>query len=147
MGALRGRLIVYTALSVALLTYVAALAIFERERSTFNCNFGEALWWSIAIVTTLGFGADEPQTGIGKGIAVVLAFGGICLIGVVAATFSSWFVQQVAEEEAAGQAVTAAEIEVVRADLAERINQLAAEVHELKGSSGQRGDDEPEASL
>jgi hypothetical protein len=36
---------VYTTVSVALLTYVAALAIFSRddERSRFP-NFGEALW-------------------------------------------------------------------------------------------------------
>jgi voltage-gated potassium channel len=148
MGALRGRLIVYTAVSVALLSYAAALAIFSRddERSKFP-NFGEALWWSIRTVTTLGYGGKEPEGSIGRAIAVVLGLGGICLIGVVTTTFSSWIVQQVADEEAASQAVTAAEIDVVRSDLVQRIDQLAAEVRELKGSSGQRGEAEPEDSL
>jgi voltage-gated potassium channel len=98
-------------------------------------------------VTTLGYGGEEPKGGIGRAIAVVLGLGGICLIGVVTTTFSSWVVEQVAEEEAADQAATAAEIEVVRSDLVERIDQLTAEVRELKGSAGQRGEDESEASM
>ncbi len=146
MGALRGRLIVYTALSVALLTYVAALAIFDIERTEF-ANFGKALWWSIRTVTALGFGGEDPKDYKGRAIAVVLALGGFCLIGVVTATFSSWVVQQVADEEAADQAVTAAEIEVVRSDLVERINQLTAEVRELKGSSGQRGEGDGDVAV
>lgn len=141
MGALRGRLIVYTAVSVALLTYVAALAMHEYDRSEFP-DFGKALWWSLTTVTTLGYVSDPPTTNEGRGIAVVLAFGSICLIGVVTAAFSSWFVQQVAEDEAAEHAVTAAEIEAVRSDLAERINQLAAEVREVRGMSGS-GSDSP----
>jgi voltage-gated potassium channel len=147
MVALRGRLIMYTAVSVVLLVYVAALGVMEtdgpgRGDEAVYKNFGAALWWSAATVATLGYGMNDPApvSGPGRAIAVVLGFGGICLIGVVTATFSSWFVQQVAEEEAAEQAATSAEIQSVAA----RIDVLAAQLQELKSALGQEVDGAPD---
>jgi len=140
--ALRGRLIVYTAFSAVLLTYLAALVVLEYDRPIYK-NFGQALWWSTTTVATLGYGAGElgPRSIEGRAAAVALGLGGICLIAVVTATFSSWFVQQFAEEEAAEHAVTATETAVVRSDLIARIDQLTAEVRELQHPSGFTGSD------
>lgn len=140
--ALRGRLIVYTAFSAVLLTYLAALVVLEYDRPIYN-NFGQALWWSTSTVATLGYGAGElgPRSTEGRAVAVALGLGGICLIAVVTATFSSWFVQQFAKAEAAEHAVTATEIAVVRRDLIERIDRLAAEVRELKHQADTTGSD------
>lgn len=133
-GAIRGRVIVYTAFSVVLLMYVASLAILEQERgkpgSMIN-NFGDAVWWSITTVTTVGYGDLSPVTTSGRVIAVFVMIGGISLVGLVTATLASWIIQRVAEEDTANRAVTAAQIDDLRTDMEQRIDALTAEVRRL----------------
>ena len=133
-GAIRGRVIVYTAFSAVLLIYVASLAILDEERgkpgSKIN-NFGDALWWAITTVTTVGYGDKFPVTTVGKAIAVFLMVGGITLVGLVTATLASWIIQQVAKEDAAHQAVNIAHLEALRTDMQQRIDVLTDEVRRL----------------
>lgn len=137
-GAIRGKIIVYTAFSVVLLIYIASLAILDEERgkpgSRIN-NFGDAVWWAISTVTTVGYGDKTPVTTVGKVIAVFLMLGGISLLGVVTATLASWIVQRVAEEDTANRAVTAAQIEDLRADLQQRLDAISDDVRRLGSSS------------
>jgi voltage-gated potassium channel len=133
-GAIRGRVIVYTASSVLLLIYVASLAILDVERyepDSKITTFGDALWWSVTTVTTVGYGDLSPVTGIGRVIAVLLMIGGISLVGVVTATLASWIVQRVAEEDTANQAATTAQIDALRTDLEQRIETINAEIQAL----------------
>jgi voltage-gated potassium channel len=133
-GAIRGRVIIYTACSVVLLVYVASLAILETERyepGSKITTFGDAVWWSITTITTVGYGDLSPVTGTGRVIAVTLMIGGISLVGVVTATLASWIVQRVAEEDTAHQTVTTAEIDALRADTEQRIDKLRADIHRL----------------
>ena len=133
-GAIRGRVIVYTACSVVLLVYVASLAILDTERfqpESKITTFGDAVWWSITTITTVGYGDLAPVTGTGRVIAVALMIGGISLVGIVTATLASWIVQRVAEEDTAQQAATAAHIDALRADVDLQIDSLRSEVHRL----------------
>ncbi|MGW4336799.1 potassium channel family protein [Rhodococcus koreensis] len=119
-GTIRGRVIVYTVFSGALLIYVASLAVLETERSHPGASitgFGDAVWWSIATVTTVGYGDLYPVTGTGRVIAVLLMLGGISLIGVVTATLASWIVQRVAEEDSVNRAASAAQIDELRSEI------------------------------
>lgn len=137
-GAIRGRVIAYTAFSVVLLIYVASLAILDVEREQPESKittFGDAVWWSITTVTTVGYGDLSPVTGVGRLIAVLLMLGGISLVGVVTATLASWIIQRVAEEDTMNQAVTAAQIDELRADFDQRIDQLTNEIQRLNGST------------
>jgi voltage-gated potassium channel len=132
--AIRGRIIIYTVFSVVLLVYVASLAILQTERSqpgTKISTFGDAVWWSICTVTTVGYGDLAPVTGVGRVIAVMLMIGGISLVGVVTATLASWVIQRVAEEDTAHQSATAAEIDALRADVEQRMDTLSAEIQLL----------------
>jgi voltage-gated potassium channel len=125
----RGRVIVYTVASAILLVYVASLAILEAERPQADSEiktFGEALWWSITTVTTVGYGDYAPVSATGRMIAVLLMLGGISLIGVVTATLASWIVQRVAEEDTANQLATAEQLDLLRSELAELRGLLAA---------------------
>ncbi|MBX7432615.1 potassium channel family protein [Mycobacterium sp. Y57] len=125
--AIRGRVAVYTACSATLLVYVASLAILETERSAPGAtltNFGNAVWWSITTITTVGYGDMYPVTVTGRVIAVMLMFGGISLIGVITATVASWIVERVSEEDSANRAATAAQIE----DLRDEIRQLTTDL-------------------
>jgi voltage-gated potassium channel len=144
-GAIRGRVVVYTACSVVLLVYVASLAILDTERyepDSKITTFGDALWWSVTTITTVGYGDLSPVTGIGRIIAVTLMIGGISLVGVVTATLASWIVQRVAEEDTAMQAATAAQIDVLRTDLERQVETLSTEIHRLTDAVTEQRTDE-----
>ncbi|GJF12832.1 voltage-gated potassium channel [Mycolicibacterium cyprinidarum] len=126
--AIRGRVAIYAASSAALFVYVASLAMLETERSAPGANitnFGDALWWSITTVTTVGYGDTYPVTDTGRLIAALLMMGGISLIGVITATVASWIVERVSEEDSANRAATAAQMEELR----DQIHQLSAQLH------------------
>lgn len=57
-------------------------------------NYGNALWWAVVTVTTVGYGDRYPVTAVGRIVAVVLMLVGIGLIGVLTATVASFFVQE-----------------------------------------------------
>ncbi len=116
-GVVRGRILIYTVSGVVLLIYVGSLAIFDQEYRNPDAkitSFGDALWWAICTVTTVGYGDQYPVTVTGRIIAVLLMIGGISLIGVVTASLASWIVQMVAETDTANQTVTAAHIDDLR---------------------------------
>ena len=124
---IRARVIVYTVCGVVLVVYAASLAILDLERDlpgTKIDSFGDALWWAITTVTTVGYGDVTPVSENGRFVAVALMVAGVSLVGVVTATLASWIVQRVAEEDNLNEAVTAAHI----AELREEIRKLAETV-------------------
>jgi len=75
---------------------------FEQHAPGANIrNFGDALWWAVVTVTTVGYGDKYPVSPGGKGVAVVLLLVGIGLIGVLTATVASYFVEQQSNQEQA----------------------------------------------
>ena len=83
---------------------VCAALEFEFEDGTHGANiqnFGDALWWAIVAVTTVGYGDKFPVSAGGRGVAVVLMLVGIGLIGILTATVASFFIGQGADEEKA----------------------------------------------
>ena len=97
--AFRARVLVYLAGTAVLVTYIAALAVLEAERSDPNANitsFGDSLWWAAVTITTVGYGDFTPLTIRGRAIATALMLGGVAVLGVLTATLSSWIVQRVA---------------------------------------------------
>lgn len=62
----------------------AALLMFESGAPGSQItDYGEALWWAAATLTTVG-AASEPVTVGGRIVALVLMFGGLVLLGYVA---------------------------------------------------------------
>jgi voltage-gated potassium channel len=119
-SSLRGRVVVYVAGSTTLLTVVAALAMLDAERDAANANIttiGDAMWWAITTITTVGYGDRYPTTTPGRAIAVGLMIAGIALLGVVTATLASWLVEQVSAENAAERTATAAQVDALMAEV------------------------------
>jgi voltage-gated potassium channel len=134
-SAIRGRVVIYTVSGAVLLVYIASLAVLQAERDQTDSQirtFGQALWWSISTITTMGYGDLTPVTSTGRFIAVLLMIGGISLVGSITATLASWIVQRVAAEDSASQVATAAHIEQLRAE----IRQLTEELRRNDGKAG-----------
>lgn len=120
-SAIRGRVVAFTAASAVLLAYTASLAVLEAERSAPEShirNFGDALWWSLTTITTVGYGDMYPVTTMGRVVAGLLMIGGISLVGAITAAVATWIVQRVASEENEQQAATVAHIEQLQKELA-----------------------------
>ena len=64
----------YFLLSVNSIIILISSAIIARVE---HHNFIDAIWWSVATVSTVGYGESVPKTLVGKVIAVVLMFSGI----------------------------------------------------------------------
>ena len=79
-------------------------------------TLGDALWWAMTTITTVGYCDHYTVTDTGRLIAAALMIGGIAVLGVVAVSLASWLVENVAAETAAD--VEAAD-ESVRRELAE----------------------------
>ena len=67
-------------------------------------SFADALWWSIATVTTVGYGDIVPVTAAGRALAYVLMIGGIGLFATLTANFAA----MLARREDPGAATIAA---------------------------------------
>ena len=131
--ALRGRITLYTAGSAALLIFTSALATLDAERHEPGSSirsFGQALWWALTTITTIGYGDTVPVSTQGRFIAALLMIGGVALIGVVTATLASWIVSLVEEENAEQEAATQAQVATLQqqvSELSERIDRLLEE--------------------
>lgn len=70
--------------------YLAERGSGERSIS----SFGEALWYSVVTMTTVGYGDLTPHTMGGRMVAVVLMLGGMGLLSLFTATIASTLVTQ-----------------------------------------------------
>ena len=128
-GFARGRVVASVAAAVAVVAFVAALAVLDAERAHAGANirtFGDAAWWAATTVTTVGYGDRYPTTAEGRLVAVGLMVTGIALLGVITAALASWFVEKLAQVQAAEERT---EEEVT--DLAAEVRALRAEVRAL----------------
>ena len=80
---------------------LCSLSMYFFERDAMQASIrtmGDAFWWAVVTVTTVGYGDKVPSTLAGKLVGLVLMFSGIGLLSIVTATIASLFVQQKIKE-------------------------------------------------
>jgi voltage-gated potassium channel len=127
-NSLRGRVITYVSGATALIVGSAGLAMLDAERGRAGSNintYGDALWWAMTTISTVGYGDRYPVTGQGRFVAAGLMLAGIALLGVVTASIASWLIEKVREVDTDVQAVAQRDLAELRAE----IQALRQELH------------------
>jgi voltage-gated potassium channel len=109
-------------LAAGLLVFIGGLAALDAERGAAEASitsFGDALWWAMTTVTTVGYGDLYPVTTLGRLVAVSLMVVGVSLVGLVTATVAGWFLAQGERSEAEAE------------ELADRLRRVEAKLDRL----------------
>ena len=112
---------------------VGSLVAYHAEHPT-NPGFatiGDALWWGIVTLTTVGYGDIVPKTATGRWAAVVIMITGVAVLGLLAGSLASFFrldngksaTEAPTDDEPAGSPAAAGE---------DALRALAAEVSALR---------------
>ena len=116
--------------ATALLLGGSAIWVIEREdpSGTFG-SWGDALWWAVTTLTTVGYGDHVPATTAGRVIAVALMIVGVAVLGGVAAVVALVVAQAVA---AAEEQALEAEAEAVEHRIEARLDALDARLARIE---------------
>jgi voltage-gated potassium channel len=132
---------------------LGSLVAYYAEHPT-NPEFatrGDALWWGIVTLTTVGYGDIVPHTATGRWAAVMIMFTGIAVLGLLAGSLASFFrldESQAGTGPPAGQppaAATAgdAALQALTAEVAALRHQVEALTQRLTGTPPGRTPEEP----
>jgi voltage-gated potassium channel len=105
----------------------AALALTESDTVK---SFWDGLWWSLSLVTTVGFVGRAPTTDVGKIVSAFLMVTGFLLITMTTAAIASLFVREdeIPEDrrELAFQEEVRDELRLLRSEVADLRRRLGA---------------------
>lgn len=119
---MRGRVGVFVGSAVCIVVFTASLAELNAERRAHGANittFGDALWWAVSTISTVGYGDRYPVTTTGRLIAVGLMVAGIALLGVVTAAVAAWLIREVQDIEEEEEAATRRDVRELRKEIRE----------------------------
>ena len=87
-------------LGITILVTIGSTLIifFESEVNNQFLAMGDAIWWAVVTMTTVGYGDKVPVTPGGRIIGIVIMFFGMALISLFTATVSSIFVTRKIKE-------------------------------------------------
>jgi voltage-gated potassium channel Kch len=94
---------------IVLVTSSVLVLVFEVNAPGANITTGgDALWWAVVTITTVGYGDKYPITTLGRLTGVMVMFAGVGIIGALASILASLLVPPVDLDEATAAASTSA---------------------------------------
>jgi voltage-gated potassium channel len=84
---------IYVAAITAILVGVSAVLVYDAESTNPDSpisTLGDAVWWAVTTVTTVGYGDEYPTTPLGRVLGSMLMFCGISLLGSLTASAAAW---------------------------------------------------------
>jgi len=130
---LRNRLSLYSLyLTILVITFGAIIVLaFEKQNPQANIkNYGQALWWAVCTIATVGYGDYTPVTTGGRISATIVILTGLATISIVTATIASRFVSGPAT------AVEFEETEVSMGDIEIRLARIETALASLTTAPG-----------
>ena len=126
-----------TLLSAGIVLVLSSLVVLQAESNapdTANIkDGGDALWWALVTITTVGYGDRFPVTPVGRMTAVLVMLAGVGIIGALASILASLLVPSPEEvSQAAGATDSDGGSSGTGPDVAAELALLRAEVAELK---------------
>jgi voltage-gated potassium channel len=124
-----------TVLSAFMVLVTSSVLVLQFESKSADANIttgGDALWWAVVTITTVGYGDQYPVTSLGRLTGVAVMFAGVGIIGALASILASILVPQPEkpDETAVVESATSvveAELAGIRAELAAIRQSLAAD--------------------
>lgn len=113
------------AMAMFLLVVFSSIAILlcERGEQANIRSAGDAIWWSVTTVTTVGYGDRYPVTPEGRMVAMALMLAGVGMFGALSGIVASFFLGKAEPSE----------------DLAGEIRALRAELGAIRGAAANVG--------
>lgn len=114
---------------VILVLEVTGASIYYVEDQASNANItsaGDAIWWGLVTITTVGYGDQYPVTQLGRIIGTFLLFAGIALFSVLTGFIANAFLAPPAKPRLQPRDRATSEISAVRTLLAEQDERAAA---------------------
>jgi voltage-gated potassium channel len=81
-----------TVLAAGIVLCVASILVLQFESRSPDANIktgGDALWWAVVTITTVGYGDYYPVTSLGRLTGVSVMFAGVGIIGALASILAS----------------------------------------------------------
>lgn len=103
--------------AIVIFAGAAGMLAFENEVEGGIKTYGDALWWTAMMITTIG-SEYFPQTAEGRVLCFILALYGFAVFGYVTATLATYFVGRDAENEDS-ETVGAEDIKALREEIAQ----------------------------
>jgi voltage-gated potassium channel len=131
-----------TILAAGIVLSTASILVLQFEAGAEGANIetgGDALWWGLVTITTVGYGDRFPVTLMGRVVGLSVMLAGVGIIGALASILASMLVPPPKEEdpkvkaaEAAAHAAEAAAQVAVDATAARSADAIAAELAALR---------------
>jgi voltage-gated potassium channel len=127
-----------TILAAGMVLCVASILVLQFESGAPGANIvtgGDALWWAVVTITTVGYGDFFPVTTLGRLTGVSVMFAGVGIIGALASILASLLVPPVKEEpepEADTGATAATPVTAVAASTGAGDEAILAQLAELR---------------
>jgi voltage-gated potassium channel len=133
-------------------TFVGSLVAYHAEHPVNSefATFGDALWWGVVTLTTVGYGDIVPKTPTGRWAAVAIMITGVAVLGLLSGSLASFFrlersgetsdTDAAVDDQSAAPADGAGPTENVMVTLAEEVASLRRQIEVLTERIG-AGDD------